>query len=71
MGAIVGFILGYALGTQAGERGWSVLLDSWERISSSEEVKTLLTEALGKAPELLRQGAGVLVESLGQSSKKG
>ncbi len=66
MGAIVGFLLGYAFGTRAGEGGWSQLLESWQKIASSDEFKDLLTEGLNMAPDFLRQGAGALVERLGK-----
>lgn len=67
MGAIIGFLLGYALGTRAGERGWGDLIESWQRISSSEEMKLLLTDGLSTAPDLLRQCAEKLVERLNQT----
>lgn len=69
MGAIIGFVLGYALGTRAGDRGWNELLESWQRISSSEEMKLFLTDGLGTAPDLFRRCAEKMVEYLNQNGR--
>jgi hypothetical protein len=66
MGAMVGFVLGYVLGTRAGEGGWEELQESWHTISTSEEVRALLSGSLATAQELLRHGAGVVAERLSQ-----
>lgn len=71
MGAIIGFVLGYAFGTRAGQNGWTQLIESWQRISSSEEFKELLTDGMSVAPEFLRHGAEVIVERLGQNGGLG
>jgi hypothetical protein len=60
MGVIVGVVVGYALGTRAGEAGWAEFKDAWKVISSSEEVRDLVSagfsvsrDLLGRATELL------------------
>ncbi len=39
MGTIVGLVIGYALGTRAGENGWVEFRDSLKTITTSEEVR--------------------------------
>lgn len=66
MGVIVGFVIGYVLGTRAGEEGWEELMVSWKAISTSDEVKDLVTGGLGVARDFARQGANLLAERLSQ-----
>lgn len=69
MGTMIGFVLGYVLGTRAGEEGWNELLHSWKTISSSDEVKELVSGGLSVARDFLQQGAGIAAERLGQSER--
>ena len=64
MGAMVGFVLGYILGVKAGADGEKQLRDAWQTITSSEEVKDLLSGGLSMAGDLIRQGRGLLVDRL-------
>jgi hypothetical protein len=66
MGAMVGFVLGYVLGTRAGDKGWEELQQSWKTISSSEEVRDILSGGLATARDLVRQGAAVMADRLSQ-----
>ena len=66
MGAMVGFVLGYVLGTRAGDKGWEELQQSWRTISSSEEVRDILSGGLATARDLMRQGAAVMADRLSQ-----
>ncbi|MGH8884511.1 MAG: hypothetical protein ACRDYX_04930 [Egibacteraceae bacterium] len=58
MGAIVGFALGYYLGTQDGKEGFQRLLDSWAYVSKTDEFKSLLSGAATFATGALKQGLG-------------
>jgi|SoiMethySBSTD1v2_1073268.scaffolds.fasta_scaffold961587_2 hypothetical protein len=64
MGAMVGVVIGYVLGTRAGERGFEELKESWDTISSSQEVRDMISGGLALAAVMLRQGRGVLAERL-------
>ena len=64
MGAMIGFVLGYVLGTRAGEQGWNDLQESWRTISSSEEVRDILIGGLATARDFVRQGAGIMADRL-------
>jgi hypothetical protein len=64
MGAIVGVFIGYVLGTRAGEKGWEELQEAWQTISSSEEVRDLLSGGVSIAGDLVRRGRAVLVDRL-------
>jgi len=66
MGAIIGFLLGYVLGTRAGDKGWVELQESWETIRSSGEVRDILAGGLATGRDLLRQGAGLMANRLSQ-----
>jgi hypothetical protein len=65
MGTIVGVIVGYALGTRAGEQGWEEFRDSWKVISSSEEVRDMMGAGLSMARQLLGRGGELLAGTAG------
>ena len=67
MGTIVGVVIGYALGTRAGEEGWAEFKDAWKVISSSEEVRDLIAGGFSMARQLLGRGSEMLSEVLGSS----
>jgi len=64
MGAMIGFVLGYVLGTKAGPEGYEDMRASWKTISSSEELRDMLSGGLSVLRDLLQQGRGVLVDKL-------
>jgi hypothetical protein len=68
MGAIVGVLIGYALGTRAGEDGWDELRDAWTVISRSEEVRDLLRFGFATARQLAGRGGELLAGSPGRST---
>lgn len=54
METIVGFAVGYLLGTRHGREGWHEVVASWAAIRSSEDVKALLARGVGLGGSLLR-----------------
>jgi hypothetical protein len=64
MGAIVGVVIGYVLGTRAGEKGWDELREAWHTISTSDEVRDLVSGGLSMAGDLVRRGSALLAERL-------
>jgi hypothetical protein len=64
MGALVGVVIGYVLGTKAGEKGYDELRTAWKTITSSDEVKDLASGGLSLARDLLRRGRGLLADRL-------
>jgi hypothetical protein len=64
MGAIIGMVIGYVMGTRAGDQGYQELKDAWKTISSSQEVKDMVSGGMAMAGDLLRQGRGLLAERL-------
>ncbi|HKE76199.1 MAG TPA: hypothetical protein VKB57_21460 [Acidimicrobiales bacterium] len=64
MGAIVGVVVGYVLGTRAGEKGWEELRDAWETISTSEEVRDLVSGGLSMAGDMVRRASDLVNERL-------
>lgn len=60
MGVMVGFALGYVLGTRAGEDGYHEMMTALKTITSSGELKELAGAAIGMFADLLKQGTGAL-----------
>ena len=65
MGAIVGVVIGYALGTRAGPEGWTDLKEAWKVISTSEEAKDLLAAGFSVARGPLGEGTELSAGALG------
>jgi hypothetical protein len=59
MGTIIGVVVGYALGTHAGEEGWVDFKEAWKVISTSDEVRDLLAGGFSLGRDLLRRGTDV------------
>jgi hypothetical protein len=67
MGVLIGVVVGYALGTRAGEQGWTEFHESWKVISSSDEVRDLISGGFSVAKDLLGRGSNFLAGALNQS----
>lgn len=57
---MVGFALGYVLGTRAGEDGYKEMMNALRTITSSGELKELAGAAVGLLADVLKQGTGTL-----------
>jgi hypothetical protein len=68
MGTVLGVIIGYAIGTRAGEQGWADFYESWKVITSSDEVKDLVAGGFSVAKDLLGRGGEMLAGALGPST---
>ena len=64
MGTMLGVVIGYVLGTRAGEKGYEELRDAWKTISTSEEVKDIAVGGLALARGLLQRGSSLLADRL-------
>ncbi len=64
MAAVIAFVAGYVLGTRAGKEGFDELKEAWQTISSSAEVKDLLTGGVSIARDMVARGGGMLAERL-------
>jgi hypothetical protein len=60
VGTILGVVIGYVLGTRAGDQGWEELVQAWKVISTSEEVRDLLMGSLSVGRDLVGRAAGSL-----------
>ena len=67
MGVIIGVVIGYALGTRAGEEGWTEFKEAWKVITTSEEVRDLVSAGFSVSRELLGRGSGLLAGALSGS----
>jgi hypothetical protein len=64
MGTMLGMVIGYVLGTRAGEKGYDELRDAWKTIRTSEEVKDLAVGGIALGRSLLQRGSSLLAERL-------
>ena len=64
MGAMIGMVIGYVMGTRAGERGYEELRDAWRTITTSEEVKDMVAGGFALAGDMLQRGRGLLAQRL-------
>ncbi|MGH9107879.1 MAG: hypothetical protein ACRDY3_00170 [Acidimicrobiales bacterium] len=70
MGTIVGAMIGYVFGTQAGPQGWDDLRRAWGVISSSEEVRNLIDLSFSMAHGLVGRGGELLAGAAGTSESR-
>lgn len=59
---MVGFALGYVLGTKAGEEGYQEMMNALRTITSSGELKELLGGVVSVLADVVKQSAGSLGE---------
>ncbi len=67
MGVVIGVVVGYALGTRAGEDGWTEFRDAWKVIATSEEVRDMATGGFSVARGLVGRSSERLADALGGS----
>ena len=67
MGAIIGAIVGYALGSRVGEQGWAEVQEAWSVIRTSEEIRDLVAAGVSITRGLLERGAEMLAGGAGNS----
>ena len=60
MGAAIGVVVGYLMGARAGQKGYEQLVDAWDTIRTSEEVRDILASSLMLARELAGRAAEML-----------
>jgi hypothetical protein len=69
MAAIVGAVVGYIFGTRDGKEGWEEIREAWEVISTSEEVRDLISGGVSMARDILgRGGEGFAERMIGSKS---
>jgi hypothetical protein len=66
MGTMLGMLIGYVIGTRAGEKGYEELREAWKTISSSEEVRDMVAGGLSIARGLVLRGSEMLAGRLQQ-----
>lgn len=60
MGTLLGFALGYYLGTKAGPNGIDDLLQSWRTIQESEDYQALAATVSATIASVMEQGQGAV-----------
>lgn len=64
MAAIVGLIIGYLLGTKAGDKGHEELRESWHTITTSQAFRDMLGGLFALIGEFVNAGRGALAQKL-------
>ena len=64
MAAIVGLIIGYVLGTRAGDKGHEELTESWRTITTSQAFRDMLGGLFALIGEFLTSGRTALAQKL-------
>jgi hypothetical protein len=64
MGVVLGFVIGYVMGTRDGETGFEELKEAWHTIRTSDEARNLVNQGMSFAKSLLAQGSGMLSDRL-------
>jgi len=57
---MIGFVLGYVVGTRAGAEGFEEMTSALKQILGSSELKELAGGAIGMIADLVKQGTGAL-----------
>jgi len=60
---MIGFVLGYVVGTRSGAEGYEEMMSAVKSIVTSGELTELLGGAVGMLGDLLKQGTGALGDS--------
>jgi hypothetical protein len=71
MGAIIGVLVGYALGTRAGEEGWAEFRAALKVIATSEEVRDFALGGLGIAGGMFGRWREQVSSAMGGSDEAG
>jgi len=64
MGTVIGFVVGYLMGTRAGREGFEELRRAWDTIVASQEVRDMVSGGVAVAKDVVRQGRGLLAERI-------
>lgn len=70
MGTLIGLVIGYVLGTQAGAGEWDEIREAWKTIVASEEVHDLVESGIMIARDLLGRGGEILAASAGGPTRE-
>lgn len=60
MGIVIGFIIGYILGTKSGPLDIDKITQAWDEIKSSEEAQAIVAGGASMALQMFQQGLGIL-----------
>jgi hypothetical protein len=60
MGAAIGVVVGYLMGVRAGKQGYEELVDAWETIRTSDEVRDILASGVMLARDLVAKAAEIV-----------
>ena len=70
MGVMIGFVVGYVLGTRAGDKGAAELKEAWHAIRTSDEARNLVAQGVEMTKGMVQQAPAMLVDRL-QSKPSG
>ena len=64
MGVMIGFVVGYVLGTRAGDKGAAELKEAWRAIRTSDEARSLLAQGVEMTKGMVQQAPSMLMDRL-------
>jgi hypothetical protein len=64
MEAMLGFVVGYVLGTREGQRGHSEIKEAWHTIRTSDETRDLISRGLAGAMYFVQNGPAMIMQHL-------
>ncbi|HEV3265562.1 MAG TPA: hypothetical protein VG014_08565 [Acidimicrobiales bacterium] len=71
MAAIIGAVVGYLFGTRDGQEGWNEIVDAWKVITTSEEVRDMVSGGVSMLRDVLGRGGETFAERMGRSNADG
>jgi hypothetical protein len=71
MAAILGAVIGYIFGTRDGKEGWDEIRDAWKVITTSEEVRDLISGGVSMGRDILGRGGEAFAGRMGGSKSDG
>ena len=64
MGVMIGFVVGYVLGTRAGDKGAAELKEAWRSIRTSDEARNLVAQGVEMTKGMVQQAPAMLRDRL-------
>ena len=69
MGVVIGVVVGFIMGSKAGSQSWPEIETAWKTITTSEEVRDLVSGGVSMAKDMVTRRADIIVGVLGLSEE--
>jgi hypothetical protein len=61
---MLGFVIGYVLGTREGQRGHAEIQEAWHTIRTSDETRDVISRGLAAAMYFVQHGPAMIMQRL-------